>query len=149
MSRFVVLAPNRWDCVWMNRQQIFSRLAQRHFVLYSNGALNIRQGHARERPRASDRVSRPGEVLVDEPPSLLRRAPRLARWDRFVLQRTAGAGAGSLARQVLVQSSHMCSIQSSGLTSSTSTPTTSCITHTIYSNVIADGARRSMPSRDS
>ena len=43
MSRFVVLAPNRWDCVWMNRQQIFSRLGQRHFVLYSTGALNLRQ----------------------------------------------------------------------------------------------------------
>ena len=74
MSRFVVLAPNRWDCVWMNRQQIFSRLAQRHFVLYSTGALNLRQRRARERQRGSERVGRPGEVLVDEPPSLLRRA---------------------------------------------------------------------------
>ena len=89
MSRFVVLAPNRWDCVWMNRQQIFSRLAQRHFVLYSNGALNLRQLRSRERPRRSERVGRPGAVLVDEPPSLLRRVPRIARWDRFVVRRTA------------------------------------------------------------
>ena len=89
MSRFVVLAPNRWDCVWMNRQQIFSRLAQRHFVLYSNGALNLRQSRSRERPRRSERVGRPGEVLVDEPPSLLRRVPRIARWDPFVVRRTA------------------------------------------------------------
>ena len=89
MSRFVVLAPNRWDCVWMNRQQIFSRLSRRHFVLYSNGALNLRQSRARERPRGSERVGRPGEVLVDEPPSLLRRAPRIPKWDRFVIQQTA------------------------------------------------------------
>ena len=73
----------------MNRQQIFSRLAQRHFVLYSTGALNLRQWRARGRPRGSGRVSRPGEVLVDEPPSLLRRAPRIPSWDRFVIQRTA------------------------------------------------------------
>ena len=54
-----------------------------------HGALNLRQSRARERSRGSERVGRPGEVLVDEPPSLLRRAPRIARWDRFVIQRTA------------------------------------------------------------
>ena len=73
----------------MNRQQIFSRLAQRHFVLYSNGALNLRQSHAPERPIRSAPVDRPGEVLVDKPPSLLRRAPHIPKWDRFVIQQTA------------------------------------------------------------
>jgi glycosyltransferase involved in cell wall biosynthesis len=86
MSRFVVLAPNRWDGVWMNRQQIFSRIAQRHFVLYSTGALTLRQWQAGARRRD---VDRPGDVLVDAPPLLLRRAPRFVAWDRFVLQRTA------------------------------------------------------------
>ena len=89
MSRFVVLGPNRWDGVWMNRQQIFSRLARRHFVLYSTGAPNLRQWRAGGRSRSPEQVGRPGEVLVDEPPSLLQRAPRILVWDRFVIRRTA------------------------------------------------------------
>ena len=89
MNRFVVLAPNRWDGVWMNRQQIFSRLARRHFVLYSTGALNLRQWRGRERSNGGRGVLRPGFTLVDEPPVLLRRVPRVAAWDRFVLRRTA------------------------------------------------------------
>ena len=88
MSRFVVLAPNRWDCVWMNRQQIFSASCAAALRSYSTGALNLRQSRARERPSGSERVARPGEVLVDEPPSLLRRVPRIARWDRFVVRCT-------------------------------------------------------------
>jgi glycosyltransferase involved in cell wall biosynthesis len=86
MSRFVVLAPNRWHGAWMNRQQIFSRLARRHFVLYSTGALHLRERRA---PGRGGTVDRPGDVLVDEPPFLLRRLPRVAAWDRFVLRRTA------------------------------------------------------------
>ena len=31
---FVVFAPNPWHDIWRNRQQIFSRLAGRHRVLY-------------------------------------------------------------------------------------------------------------------
>ena len=31
---FVVFAPNPWHDIWRNRQQIFSRLAARHRVLY-------------------------------------------------------------------------------------------------------------------
>jgi glycosyltransferase involved in cell wall biosynthesis len=87
MSRFVVLAPNRWDAVWMNRQQIFSRLAERHWVLYSTGALSLRQRRG-SRSSAFTSVCRPGGVLVDEP-SALRRVPRLARWDQFVIRHTA------------------------------------------------------------
>ena len=86
MSRFIVLAPNQWDGVWMNRQQIFSRVAQQHFVLYSTGALHIRQSRLQRR---HGRVERPGDVLVDEPTPVLRRIPSIASWDRFVVQRTA------------------------------------------------------------
>ena len=35
------------------------------------------------------RVGRPGAVLVDEPPLLLWRVPRVAAWDRFVIRHTA------------------------------------------------------------
>jgi hypothetical protein len=34
MSSFLVFAPNPWHDLWRNRQQIFSRLAGRHQVLY-------------------------------------------------------------------------------------------------------------------
>jgi glycosyltransferase involved in cell wall biosynthesis len=89
MNRFVVLAPNRWDGVWMNRQQIFSRVARDHFVLYSNGAPGLRQSFVRGRSDGPAIVRRPGEVLVDEPPAWLRRAPRLGNWDRLVMRQTA------------------------------------------------------------
>jgi glycosyltransferase involved in cell wall biosynthesis len=89
MNRFVVLAPNRWDSMWTNRQQMFSRLARRHFVLYSTGALNLRRWRGAGRPSGPGDVGRPGAVLVDEPPLLLWRVPRVAPWDRFVIRRTA------------------------------------------------------------
>ena len=84
--RFVVLAPNRWDGVWMNRQQIFSRLAQRHWVLYQLARSASDSGGARD--QTAPIVCRPGGVLVDEP-SALRRVPRFAPWDQFVIQHTA------------------------------------------------------------
>jgi glycosyltransferase involved in cell wall biosynthesis len=88
-NRFVVLAPNRWDGVWMNRQQIFSRVAREHFVLYSNGAPGLRRPVAGGRNGKPASVRRPGDVLVDEPPPWLRRAPRVGTWDRMVMKRTA------------------------------------------------------------
>jgi len=33
---FIVLAPNRWDDVWMNRQHLFSIMGKEHNVIYSN-----------------------------------------------------------------------------------------------------------------
>ncbi|MCV2886036.1 glycosyltransferase [Aestuariibacter sp. AA17] len=36
---FTVLAPNQWDGPWMNRQQLFSRIAKNHTVTYSTGPL--------------------------------------------------------------------------------------------------------------
>jgi glycosyltransferase involved in cell wall biosynthesis len=89
MNRFVVLAPNRWDGVWMNRQQLFSRLARRHFVLYSTGALTLRQWRSRAHSSDGRAAPRPGVALVDEPPLLLRRIPRVAAWDRLVILNTA------------------------------------------------------------
>ena len=40
-------------------------------------------------PAGSQSVARPGAVLIDAPPSALRRVPRLATWDRFVIRRTS------------------------------------------------------------
>lgn len=33
---FIVLAPNRWEGVWMNRQHLFSIIGEEHNVIYSN-----------------------------------------------------------------------------------------------------------------
>ena len=73
----------------MNRQQIFSRVAREHFVLYSNGAPGFRRSLVRGRSGGPAIVRRPGDVLVDESPVWLRRAPRLGSWDRMVMRQTA------------------------------------------------------------
>ena len=39
--RLLALAPNAWDGQWMNRQQILSRLARRHSVIYTTGPFTI------------------------------------------------------------------------------------------------------------
>ena len=68
--RVLALAPNFWDDSWMNRQQILSRLAKDHEVLYSNGPWSVWDRH-HERFRASSWTGsfepRDG-VLLDRPP---------------------------------------------------------------------------------
>jgi len=46
--QFVVFAPNQWQGQWMNRQQIFSRIGQKHPTVYSNGAWYSWQRHEQE-----------------------------------------------------------------------------------------------------
>src|SRR5512145_2443365 len=85
--RLLALAPNFWDAQWMNRQQILSRLAKDHDVLYSNGPWSVWDRHD-ERFRAASWTgsfeSRDG-VLLDRPPKLLLRWPTHATSERTVV----------------------------------------------------------------
>lgn len=90
--RLMALAPNSWDGQWMNRQQVLSRLAAHHAILYSTGAWSIwdRGSDAyRAAPLAGTFERRDG-VLVDRPPRWLLRWPTLAPYDgavRHLVQR--------------------------------------------------------------
>jgi len=83
--RFIVLAPNDWNGLWTNRQQLFSRIGQQHSVIFSNGLWDswfkwraIRQGPLLGRFRRVD------HVWLEEPPSIWLRYHRCNLLDRFV-----------------------------------------------------------------
>lgn len=108
--RVLALAPNFWDDQWMNRQQILSRLARDHDVLYSNGPWSV-WDRDHERFRASSWTgsfeSRDG-VLLDRPPKLLLSWPTLPASERPVIQiavarwrrELAGMGTGPIVAYV-------------------------------------------------
>jgi glycosyltransferase involved in cell wall biosynthesis len=69
----LALAPNYWDDQWMNRQQILSRLAKDHEVLYSNGPWSVWDREL-DRFRASTwagSFERRDGILLDRPGKLM------------------------------------------------------------------------------
>lgn len=86
--RLMALAPNSWDGQWMNRQQILSRLAADHDVLYSTGAWTVwdRDNESYRTTPLRGTFERRDGVLVDRPPRWLLRWPTVAVYDRAVLR---------------------------------------------------------------
>lgn len=84
--RIVAFALNPWDGQWMNRQQILSRLARFHRIIYTNGLWRIwdrnLQAHRQSRPWGcfEDRQG----VHLDQPPRWLLRWPGRALWEAVV-----------------------------------------------------------------
>ncbi len=74
-SSFLVFAPNPWRDLWRNRQQIFSRLAVRHQVLYVEPARASLADWRRGRVRWEE-VRRPA-VLQERPNLWLYRIPAI------------------------------------------------------------------------
>ncbi|MCE7902043.1 MAG: glycosyltransferase family 1 protein [Gammaproteobacteria bacterium PRO9] len=84
--RLLALAPNPWHGQWMNRQQILSRLAARHGVLYSTGPWTIWDRDS-ERFRSvpfGGRFTETDGVMVDESPRWLLRWPTVPAYDQAV-----------------------------------------------------------------
>lgn len=86
---FIVLAPNNWHGLWMNRQHLFSRIASDHNlpVLFSNGLWSswFRRKALASSPYLGQFVMSDG-VCVDQPPALLLRPRRLEKADHMVLK---------------------------------------------------------------
>ena len=84
--RLLALAQTFWEGgQWMNRQQILSRLASTHNVLYSNGPWSIWDRHLpefQESPLAGAFERRDG-VWLDRPPRLLLSWPSHPSWDQI------------------------------------------------------------------
>lgn len=101
--RIIAFAPNDWNGVWVNRQQLLSRLSARHTVVYSNGPWyswdRVRPEWAAA-PLLGGFAQEDG-VWVDRAARVLIRNPRLAALDRLVVRTHArrlerrAAGAGS------------------------------------------------------
>jgi glycosyltransferase involved in cell wall biosynthesis len=89
--RIVALAANPWDGQWMNRQQLLSRLAGRHRILYSNGPFRIWDRGKDEFRRASlfGSFEQRGGVVLDRRGRLPLRVPRLGWLDGRAMQLAA------------------------------------------------------------
>lgn len=89
--RIVALAPNSWAGPWMNRQQLLSRLAARHRILYATGALNLwnRDQPAWQQAPWLARKTESDGLIIDQPGRLMSRWPRLPAWDRFAIRHSA------------------------------------------------------------
>jgi glycosyltransferase involved in cell wall biosynthesis len=89
--RIVALAANPWDGQWMNRQQLLSRLAGRHAILYSNGPFRIWDRGKDEFRRASlfGSFEQRGSVVLDRRGRWPLRVPRLGWLDHTAMQLAA------------------------------------------------------------
>jgi glycosyltransferase involved in cell wall biosynthesis len=83
---FIVLAPNRWDDVWMNRQHLFSIIGKEHNVIYSNAPFfywDRNLARFRSAPFFGKTV-KVNNVFNLEFPKFLLRIPKLSIWDRLI-----------------------------------------------------------------
>lgn len=89
--RIVALAGNPWDGQWMNRQQLLSRLAGRHTILYSNGPFRIWDRGKDEFRRASlfGSFEQRGGVMLDRRGRMPLRIPRLGWLDTQAMRSAA------------------------------------------------------------
>ncbi|MEZ5564340.1 MAG: glycosyltransferase [Gammaproteobacteria bacterium] len=84
--RIFAMAPNSWSGQWMNRQQILSRLAAHHDILYSTGPWTVWDRNSssfQETPGRGSFTSQDG-VTVDAAPHWLLRWPTVPAYDRVV-----------------------------------------------------------------
>ncbi|MDB2373828.1 glycosyltransferase [Psychrosphaera haliotis] len=83
---FIVLAPNKWDGTWMNRQHIFSLLGKDHNVIYSNGPLFYWDYKLTRFKETSllGHVSKRHNIKLLEFGKILTRVPRLKLLDKFI-----------------------------------------------------------------
>jgi glycosyltransferase involved in cell wall biosynthesis len=89
--RIVALAANPWDGQWMNRQQLLSRLATRHAILYSNGPFRTWDRGKDEYRRASlfGSFEQRGGIVLDRRGRWPLRVPRLGWLDQTAMQLAA------------------------------------------------------------
>jgi glycosyltransferase involved in cell wall biosynthesis len=86
--RIIALAPNDWDGMWMNRQQLLSRLGTRHQILYSTGARSTwdREFLARAEGGLFGSFALRDPVVIDHPPLLPFRIPGIGWLDRMAIR---------------------------------------------------------------
>ena len=84
----IAMAPNLWDGPWMNRQQLLSRLASKHNIVYTNGLWTVweRLQNSWKKALPFGRVRLQEGVLVDYPPKYFLRWPTIPAIDRFVIR---------------------------------------------------------------
>lgn len=86
--QFIVLAHNDWQGQWMNRQQLFSRIAEKHHVVYTNGPLFMYERHSNKFKKSPfcSKVLKSGHVYIHQPGLLNIRTPNFNFFDRFAVK---------------------------------------------------------------
>ncbi|WP_133297395.1 hypothetical protein [Motiliproteus coralliicola] len=104
--QFIVLAPNNWNGQWMNRQQLFSRIAPYSNVIYSQGIPSVWElsspAQLLKHPFSNSAIY--DSAQIDKPSSLLFHWPRLKRISRWAIKqhsRTLAAKFNNRSRRVL------------------------------------------------
>lgn len=97
--RILALAPNFWDGQWMNRQQLLSRLAAKHAVVYSSGPVSRYRPAGVEEPGWALRTVARGNVTVDLLPTWMARALRRQVFGPFLRARIAARWRSLLAKR--------------------------------------------------
>ena len=86
--RLLAFAPNTWEGQWMNRQQLLSRLARVHEIVYTNGLWSVwarGKPDFETSPLLGDFEQHDG-VWVDRAPKLLLRWPAHPMWDNIAVR---------------------------------------------------------------
>lgn len=85
--RIIALSPNDWFGQWVNRQQLLSRLSQRHHVVYSTGAMHLwdRGTAAWQAAPWLGGMQDDNGVQVDRPGRAMVRWQRFPAWDAAVV----------------------------------------------------------------
>lgn len=84
---FLALAPNTWDGLWMNRQQLMSRIGSRYPVIYSNGSFfSWQRREAFKNAPMLGKLQQQDGVYVDVPPALYLRYRKVPAIDEAVIR---------------------------------------------------------------
>jgi len=86
---FIVLAPNSWQGQWMNRQQLFSRIAANHRVVYSCGPFFLWQRHEPQFKSAHwlPKPKKLDGVILCAAPIIYTRIPKIAALDNLATKK--------------------------------------------------------------
>lgn len=87
---FIVLAPNNWHGLWMNRQQLMSRLGQYTEVLYSRGPWFMwDRKKALSESGLFGSCKKEDNVFVDQSPAVMLRWPKVSFLDTLAKKQFA------------------------------------------------------------
>tara|TARA_Y100000310_G_C20703619_1_gene832401 strand:+ start:9479 stop:10642 length:1164 start_codon:yes stop_codon:yes gene_type:complete len=87
---FMVLAPNKWNSLWMNRQQLMSRIGKKYPVIYSNGPyFSWERKEAMSESTLRGSFHKQDNVILDTSPLMMMRFPIIPKLDEFIVKGNA------------------------------------------------------------
>jgi len=84
----IAMAPNSWNGPWMNRQQLLSRLAKKHNIVYTNGLWTVwdRIQESWKKALPFGKIQLQDGVFIDYSPKYILRWPTISLIDQFIIR---------------------------------------------------------------